>query len=212
MVALGGDLSPENLLEAYRSGIFPWPITLENGGATGMGGVPMTWFSPTPRAILEFNRIHLSRSLKKTSRQSEEIHSFSIDQAFEQVIRACAEVPRPGQSGTWITEPMLEGYLELHRLGAAHSAEIWNGDELVGGIYGVDADGAFSAESMFHRKANASKLVLLHLVEHLKNRDLDWMDIQMMTPHLKALGAREISRDDYLEKLAATRALGLKLF
>lgn len=210
IVSLGDDLSPETLVDAYRHGIFPWPITLPDGSCTGEGAVPLTWFSPDPRAILEFSALHLPRSLKKAMSRS--TYRTSIDQAFDQVIEACSEVPRQGQSGTWITRPMLKAYRELHRRGIAHSAEVWDGARLIGGVYGVEVDGAFGGESMFHREDNASKFALISLVEHLSSRGLKWMDIQTMTPHLETLGAKTISRDEFLVKLTGTRALGLKLF
>jgi len=200
IVGVGGDLKPETLLYAYRRGIFPWP----------MEGYPLTWFSPPERAILEFRNLHVPRSLERARRQSR-LH-FTFDQAFSKVIRHCAQVPRPGQDGTWITSRMVTGYQALHALGAAHSAEAWNGDQLVAGLYGVDVDGAFAAESMFHLQANASKLLLLTLFEHLGRQGLDWIDIQVLTPHLEALGARAIPRSEFLERLAKTRARGLKLF
>src|SRR5262245_40590308 len=148
LVAIGGDLHPDTLLLAYRSGIFPWPVA----------DLPMLWFSPPQRAVLEFDALHLSRSLQRVLRS----HPFrlTVDRAFAGVIRGCAEAPRPGQDGTWITPPMTSAYIRLHRLGIAHSAEAWLGDELAGGLYGVDVDGVFAAESMFYRVANASKLAL----------------------------------------------------
>jgi leucyl/phenylalanyl-tRNA--protein transferase len=201
VVAIGGDLSPENVLEAYRNGIFPWPISDE---------YPLAWFSPDPRAVLDFDRLHLPRSLKRA--QNQKRFTFTQNQAFETVIQTCRDVPRAGQDGTWITDPMVKAYIQMHKLGFAHSFEAWAGTQLVGGIYGVLIDGAFAGESMFHHAANASKLILVHMAEYFLARGLHWMDIQMMTPHLKLLGAHEISRDDYLSKLAQTRALGLKLF
>lgn len=200
LVAIGGDLHPETLLLAYRSGIFPWPVE----------DLPMLWFSPPQRALLQFDELHLSRSLRRALRQSSFVLTF--DRAFERVIRACADVPRPGQEGTWITPPMLKAYVGLHQLGIAHSVEAWNGSELVGGLYGVAVDGMFAAESMFYRLPNASKMALLHLVEHLRGCGLDWIDIQMMTPHMRRLGAVSIPRAQFLEKLAATRARRLRLF
>ena len=137
---------------------------------------------------------------------------FSIDEAFDDVIRCCGETSRPGQDGTWITPEITAAYVRLNRLGIAHSAEAWNGIRLVGGVYGVDVDGAFAAESMFYREANASKLALLHLIGHLRSRGLDWLDIQVVTPHLQRLGAKAIGREAFLEKLAATRARKLVLF
>ena len=200
IIALGGDLEPESLILAYQLGIFPWPIQ----------GLPLTWFCPPERAILEFDRIHIPRSLLKVRKKSN--YRYTQDQAFEQVIQACARVPRPGQDGTWITRQMSKAYLALHQLGHAHSVEVWNGETLVGGIYGVDAGGAFAGESMFHHESYASKLALLHLCDYLRNQGLDWIDIQVMTPHMEAMGAREISRDEFLKKLALTQARKLRLF
>jgi leucyl/phenylalanyl-tRNA--protein transferase len=200
IVALGGVLSTENLLRAYRRGIFPWPIE----------GLPLPWFCPGERAILEFRDLHVSRSLRYAMKRS--ALRFSIDEAFPQVIRACAGAKRAGEAGTWITPGIIHAYCELHRLGYAHSAEAWEGESLVGGVYGVEVDGAFGGESMFYLRPNASKLALLFLIKELQASGLDWMDIQMMTPHMAALGARLIPRDEFLERLAQTRALGLKLF
>jgi len=233
IVAIGGNLEPQNVLEAYRNGIFPWPISppaddlapeefddidendeTEENDEDADSEYPLAWFSPHPRAILEFDQIHIPRSLKRAQNQG--AYEFTINRAFDQVIHACQKAPRPGQNGTWITDEMQEAYRVLHRLGIAHSVEAWpsgdKGGKLVGGIYGVNVDGAFAGESMFHHAPNASKLALLHLASHLKSRGLAWMDIQMMTPHMKVLGAREISRDEFLLKLSQTRALGLKLF
>jgi leucyl/phenylalanyl-tRNA--protein transferase len=197
---VGGSLEPENVLAAYRRGIFPWPIE----------GLPLVWFSPQERAVLEFADLHVPRSLARERRRT--ALRFTIDRDFSSVIRACAAVPRAGESGTWITPEVIRSYNELHRRGSVHSVEAWEGERLVGGIYGVDTDGAFAGESMFYLRPNASRLALLFLIEHLTARGLDWIDIQMMTPHMKALGAKIISRDRFLEKLAETRARRLKLF
>lgn len=200
ILAVGGDLHPESLLLAYRSGIFPWP----------MEGAPLLWFSPPERGIVFFSDLHIPKSLEKARRKS----TFRIthDQAFEKVIRECADVPRPGQSGTWITEPMLEAYVRLHELGHAHSFEVWDGEDLVGGIYGVDADGAFAAESMFYDQPYASKIALLALIDHMKSRGATWLDIQVMTPHMEKLGARLIEREQFHRLLSETRKQGLILF
>ena len=200
ILAVGGDLHPQSLLLAYRQGIFPWP----------MDGVPLAWFCPPERGIVEFSEIHIPRSL--TAVQKRAPYRLTIDRAFESVIRSCAALPRPGQDGTWITDEMVEAYTTFHRIGHAHSVEAWLGDELVGGMYGVDVDGAFAGESMFYLKPNASKLVLLYLFDHLKKRGLDWMDIQVLTPHMEALGAKLIPRDLFLDRLAQTRKRGLRLF
>jgi leucyl/phenylalanyl-tRNA--protein transferase len=205
LVGFGGDLKPETLLAAYRNGVFPWPLGPDE---------PLPWFCPNPRAVLEFKNLHIPRSLARERRRTP--LRFTIDQAFADVIRHCARVPRPGQPGTWITTEMVHAYTRLHELGHAHSVEAWNGERLVGGIYGVDPGGAFAGESMFHLEPNASKLALLHLVDHLSAKGLEWIDIQMMTPHLEALGAREISRAEFLKKLSRalsdSKKKGLRLF
>ncbi|MDB5032826.1 MAG: aat [Chlorobi bacterium] len=200
IIAVGGDLHPESLLLAYRSGIFPWP----------MDGLPLPWACPDERAILRFGDLHIPRSLAQSRRRST-LH-FSIDRAFPDVINACAAAKRPDQPGTWITREMVNAYIAFHRLGYAHSVEAWDGKELVGGLYGVSVDGVFAGESMFHRQPNASKLALLHLIDHLRDRGVEWIDTQTMTPHFEALGAVLISRDQFLDLLAATRARGLDPF
>jgi leucyl/phenylalanyl-tRNA--protein transferase len=199
IVALGGPLTTTNLLRAYCRGIFPWPIE---------DFVP--WCCPEERGILDFNELHIPRRLERT-RHNSTFH-FTIDRAFPQVISHCATITRKHESGTWITGQMIRAYCELHLQGHAHSVEVWEGTELVGGLYGVDAYGSFSGESMFSQRSNASKLALLFLIEHLKERGLDWIDIQMVSPHLEALGAKVVSRADFLEKLAATQKRNLTLF
>ena len=172
IVALGGNLQVDTLMTAYRQGIFPWPIE----------GLPLTWFCPVERAVLDFAALHVSRSLAKERRRT--ILRFTIDAAFQAVITACARVKRAREDGTWITPRMIRAYCELHTRGHAHSVEAWEDGMLVGGVYGVDVDGAFGSESMFHLRPNASKLALLYLIEHLRGRGLDWMDIQVITPHM----------------------------
>jgi leucyl/phenylalanyl-tRNA--protein transferase len=200
VVAVGGDLEPETLVAAYRHGVFPWPVP----------GLPLLWFCPRERAILEFARLHVGRSLARARRRSR--LRFTVDTAFPAVIRACAEVPRRAQDSTWITPAMVAAYVRLHERGVAHSVEAWQEGVLVGGVYGVAVDGAFAAESMFHRVSGASKLALLHLIEHVAARGLDWLDVQVLTPLLAQLGARTIGRAAFLARLAATRARGLELF
>src|SRR5215510_11574170 len=203
IIGVGGDLHPDSLKLAYSQGIFPWPHQ----------GYPLLWFCPDPRAILEFDRLHVSKSRRYARRRAlRKDWSFTVDRAFASVIQLCAQVPRYGQQGTWITPEMQAAYLEFHRLGHAHSVEVWQAGVLVGGIYGVDAGGAFAAESMFHLESNASKFALLHLIEHLAERGLDWIDIQVLTPHLESLGAREIRRDHFLQRLEFARQRGLILF
>ena len=200
IVAIGGDLHPESVLAAYRQGIFPWPVEK----------LPLLWFCPAERGVLDFAALHVPRSLRRARRQS--ALYFTIDKAFRSVIRGCAETARPGQQGTWITPAVIQAYVRLHDRGIAHSVEAWAGDALVGGVYGVDVDGAFAAESMFYRQPSASKLALLHLVDHLRVRGLDWIDVQTLTPHMARLGARLVGRDAFLDRLQRTRARGLSLF
>jgi leucyl/phenylalanyl-tRNA--protein transferase len=200
IIAVGGDLEPESLLLAYSQGIFPWPIE----------GMPMAWFCPPERAILEWENLHIPRSLARARNKS--TFRFTIDQAFSQVIEHCSLAYRPGQNGTWITPELKTAFIDFHRLGHAHSVEVWNQDNLIGGIYGVDGGGIFAGESMFHLEPNASKLAILYLLEYLHEKGLSWFDIQVMTPHMEALGARVISRNKFLIKLKETRTLHLQLF
>jgi leucyl/phenylalanyl-tRNA--protein transferase len=200
IVVIGGELNAANLLRAYRRGIFPWPIE----------GWPLPWFCPEERAILEFKDLHVARSLLRAQKRA--AFQFSIDKAFRSVIEGCARAKRKDEDGTWITPEMIRAYCELHALGHAHSVEAWEEDRLVGGIYGVDAGGAFAGESMFFLRPNASKLALLFLLEHLQHKGLGWLDIQVMTPHMRVFGAKEISRREFLRRLEAALARGLKLF
>lgn len=201
VVGVGDDLSPDTLLWAYKRGIFPWP----------MDGYPLLWFCPPRRAVLDFDQIHISERLARARRRSE--FTYTLDAAFDQVIARCRYSPRPGQSGTWITPAVQAAYCVLHRLGHAHSAEVWDtGGGLVGGLYGVSAGGVFCGESMFHSASNASKFALLFLCEYLSARGSHWIDIQVMTPHLAALGAAEIPRDEFLDRLEREQSRGLTLF
>jgi leucyl/phenylalanyl-tRNA---protein transferase len=189
LIAVGGDLSSERLLEAYRLGIFPWYSEDQ----------PILWWSPDPRFVLELEDFHVSRSLHKTLRKR--IFQVTLDRAFEEVITACAAVPREGQNGTWITPEMQEAYIHLHGLGYAHSVETWLEGDLVGGLYGVSLGKGFFGESMFHRKTDASKVALTVLVEKLKSWKFHFIDAQMSTDHMKSLGAKEISRRIFLKQL-----------
>ena len=189
LLAVGGDLSSERLLEAYRAGIFPWYSDDQ----------PILWWSPDPRFMLELDEFKLSRSLRKTLRRK--VFQVTFDRVFDEVIEACASVPREGQSGTWITPEMQQAYITLHGLGYAHSVETWSEGELVGGLYGVSLGKAFFGESMFHRKADASKAALATLVEKLKSWDFQFIDSQMTTDHMSRLGAREVSRRVFLKRL-----------
>ncbi len=189
LVAVGGDLKPERLLLAYRSGLFPWTVK------------PVTWWSPNPRGIIELGQLHISRSLQRTLRRQP--FEVSRNRAFAEVIRGCAKAPRPGG---WISPEFIEAYVELHRLGHAHSVECWQNGELVGGVYGVAVGGAFAGESMFHRVNDASKVALVHLHNHLAQRGFLLFDVQMVTAATGALGARPIARDEFLPRLAVAVA------
>jgi leucyl/phenylalanyl-tRNA--protein transferase len=189
LIAIGGDLKPETLLEAYRKGIFPWP----------QEGLPLLWFSPDPRGVLEFSELHISQSLRKFARQNPQL-SFTINQAFPNVIAGCRLQRRQSQNGTWILPEMESAYLRLFEQGHILSLECWENGVLVGGIYGVLVDQVFSGESMFHLRPNASKMCLWKLVEHLESLGHSWMDIQMVTPLLASFGGKLISREEFLQK------------
>jgi leucyl/phenylalanyl-tRNA--protein transferase len=189
IVAIGGDLQVETLLAAYSQGIFPWPHE----------GYPLLWFCPWERGVLEFKNLHVPRSLQKLDKKTP--WTWTTDQAFDEVIKACAEVPREGQSGTWITDEVLLAYRNFHRAGFAHSLEVWEGAQLVGGIYGVFVKNVFSAESMFFHQSNASKWALWKLVTFLQKKGLEWMDVQMVTNVCERFGAHLISQKEFLAKL-----------
>jgi leucyl/phenylalanyl-tRNA---protein transferase len=189
LLAVGGDLSSERLLEAYRVGIFPWYSDDQ----------PILWWSPDPRFMLELDEFKISRSLQKTLRRK--IFQVTFDRVFEEVIASCSVVPREGQRGTWITQEMRDAYLELHGLGYAHSVESWFGGKLVGGLYGVSLGKAFFGESMFHHKTDASKVALATLVEKLKSWGFHFVDSQMTTEHMMSLGAKEVPRRIFLKRL-----------
>jgi leucyl/phenylalanyl-tRNA---protein transferase len=191
LVALGGRLSPEWLLDAYSHGIFPWPV----GGCDD----PMFWWSLDPRAILELDGPHVSKSLRRTLRSGR--FEVSADGDFAGVIRGCAEGPGR-EGGTWITPRIIRAYTRLFELGHAHCVEAWCEGRLAGGVYGVAIAGLFAAESMFFCQRDASKVALVHLVAHLRSRGYRLMDIQQLTPHTARLGAVEISREEYLRRLS----------
>ena len=174
IIGFGGELTVENLRTAYRSGIFPWHIE----------GLPLPWFCPEKRAILEFDELHIPKSLRKEWNKTN--FTFTIDKDFEAVIKNCSKASRSDGYGTWITPDFIKSYCRFHQAGDAHSVEVWDeSGELVGGLYGIDAGGTFCGESMFFKRPNASKFALLHLIEYLKNRGAAWLDIQVMTPHFK---------------------------
>ncbi len=188
LLAAGGDLSPERLIEAYHSGIFPW----FNANET------ILWWSPDPRMVLFPSELRISRSLNKILRNSN--YEVRVDSAFSQVIQACAE-PRKGQSGTWIHSDMVSAYTVLHEMGLAHSVETWVGGELVGGLYGIAQGKMFFGESMFSRTHDASKIAFVHLVKQLERWNFKMIDCQMKTAHLASFGAREIPRKEFSQRL-----------
>jgi leucyl/phenylalanyl-tRNA--protein transferase len=191
LVAIGGDLRPERLLAAYRHGIFPWYSEDQ----------PILWWSPDPRTVLFPAKLKISRSLRKTLRQGKFLVSF--DQAFGEVMRACAGARGNQPPGTWITPAMLDAYTRLHTLGHAHSVEVWDDGQLVGGLYGVALGAAFFGESMFSRTTDASKVAFAHLVRQLEAWGYTLIDCQVASAHLFSLGAEEIPRAEFLARLAA---------
>jgi len=188
LLAIGGDISPERLLSAYSMGIFPW-----------FDRFPILWWSPDPRVILDPEKFRLTRRLGRTLRSGR--FSVTIDKAFAEVIRLCATVCRQGQAGTWITKEMETAYSRLFEMGYAHSLECWRDGFLAGGIYGVCLGRCFFGESMFHRERDASKVVLFHLLEHLREKRFSFLDCQLPSAHLFSLGAVEISRREFLFRL-----------
>jgi len=196
LIGVGSELSPEWVLDAYAHGIFPWPV--------GELDEPMFWWSLDPRAILEFDALHVSRSLRRVLRSGR--FEVTCDHDFAGVIRRCARGPGR-EGGTWITPRMIRAYTRLFELGHAHSVEVWHEGRLAGGVYGVAIAGLFAAESMFYRVRDASKVALVHLVEHLRRRGYRLLDIQQLSPHTARLGAVEISRGEYLGRLADALAV-----
>lgn len=184
LLAAGGDLRPERLIAAYRHGCFPWY----------QDGQPLLWWSPDPRTVLFPGELHVSRSLRKVIRQGQ--FQVTFDGAFAEVIRACA-APRDYADGTWITTPMQQAYIDLHERGVAHSVEVWQDQQLVGGLYGLAMGRLFFGESMFSRADNASKVGFASLVEQLAAWQFELIDCQMPTQHLHSLGARSISREAF---------------
>ena len=187
-MGVGADLEPGTLLAAYRTGIFPMPV---EAGDEEL----LAWWSPDPRGVVPLDGLRVGRSLRRSCRRFE----VRVDTAFEAVIDSCAD---PGRTGRWITPSIREAYVWLHRLGWAHSVEAWDGDGLAGGLYGVAIGGLFAGESMFHRRTDASKVALVGLVDRLRQGGATLLDVQWVTPHLASLGAVEIPRRAYLERLA----------
>jgi leucyl/phenylalanyl-tRNA--protein transferase len=194
LLAIGGDLAPERLLLAYSRGIFPWPLV----------EYPLLWFSPDPRMVLVPAELRISHSLRKTLRR--ERYEVRLDSAFDDVMRRCANVPRRGEVGTWITPALTRAYGQLHELGFAHSAEAWEDDLLVGGLYGVSLGGVFFGESMFADRPDASKVAFVTLMKQLEAWHFDLVDCQVHTEHLARFGATEWSRARFLGALEESLA------
>lgn len=186
ILAFGGDLQPERLILAYQSGIFPWYNE----------GEPIIWYSPGRRMVLFPEELKISKSMRRLIAKNK--YTLSWNKAFEQVIDQCQKSPRKEQLGTWITEEMKEAYIMLHKLGFAKSVEVWDEDELIGGLYGIDLGHIFCGESMFSKVSNTSKLAFIHLVQELQKKDYKLIDCQVYNEHLDSLGAREISRKEFM--------------
>ena len=199
LLCVGGDLSVETLKSAYGQGIFPWP----------QEGYPLLWFCPPKRGVIDFSELHLPKSLKSFLKKQKDNYEVKVNFAFDQVIDHCSKVPRPGQSGTWILPEMIEAYKEFHREGFAHSFEIWQEEELVGGLYGVLVNGVFSGESMFYKKTNMSKVALIETIQYLEKKGFEWIDVQMVTEVLESLGGKYISRKDFLGRVRSRRDLSI---
>jgi leucyl/phenylalanyl-tRNA---protein transferase len=193
LLAIGGDLSLERLTEAYRNGIFPWFSDSD----------PILWWSPDPRAVFALDSLQAPSSLRKFARRCN--WHITLDTAFTKVMTACAEAERPGQDGTWITDEMIAAYTKLHQQGIAHSIEVWAGDELVGGLYGIAMGRLFFGESMFSARSNGSKVALFTLAVHLKAHGYVLLDSQVPNPHTESLGAITMARSEFLDLLKRHR-------
>jgi len=191
LVAIGGDFEIDTIQEAYRNGIFPWPISVE---------LPLAWFSPDPRGILDFKELHVSHSFEKFLRKNP--FKVTFNTAFSQVIKACARMPRKGQRDTWITPDIIKGYERLFNYGEAYSAETWLGDQLVGGVYGVVMGEFVSGESMFKTEDNASKVALYSLIKHLEAKGIKCLDTQMVTPVVEQFGGKYIPRKEFISRIS----------
>lgn len=191
ILAVGGDLSPERLMLAYRSGIFPWFDKDE----------PILWWSPPERMVLFPSELKISKSMRNILNRN--VFKVTYNKDFRGVISNCSQISRQGQEGTWITAEMIEAYVKLHELGHAKSVEVWQNDELVGGLYGVDLGHVFCGESMFSKVSNASKVAFISLAQNLEKRKYKLIDCQVHNDHLESLGAREIDREDFIEMLTS---------
>jgi leucyl/phenylalanyl-tRNA---protein transferase len=193
LLGVGGDLSSERLLLAYRNGIFPWFSK----------GEPIMWWSPDPRCVLHPERLKVSTSLRQALKKGD--YEVRFDTCFKDVIKHCSAAKRKGQRGTWITKEMIESYIYLHELGYAHSTEVFMGGELAGGLYGISIGMTYSGESMFHLRPEASKIALYHLVQRLKEWKFPLIDCQVTNPHLLSLGAEEMPRKEFIKHVAKNR-------
>jgi leucyl/phenylalanyl-tRNA--protein transferase len=191
IVLVGGKLRPDWIVAAYHRGIFPWPIQVGHRTV-------LAWFSPDPRTLLEYDHLHISRRLARRLRSGQ--FEVTFNQAFPRVMAGCA-APRNDDEGTWITPELMHAYCLLHKSGLAHSVEVWQDGELVGGLYGVAFGGYFSGESMFHTVTDASKVALVSMSQHLRQRGYTMFDVQVLSPHLESMGATEISREQFLHRL-----------
>lgn len=193
IVAVGGDLEVDTLIDAYSHGIFPWPHK----------GYPLLWFSPLERGVIVFDELHIPRSLLKWLKKTK--FTITFDTCFEDVMKNCAVAKRSGETGTWVTPEMIQAYGRLHRAGHAHSVECWSGETLVGGLYGVFVEGVFSAESMYFSESGASKFCLLALIHRLNAKGHLWLDTQMVSSVVETLGGKYIPRDEYFQLLSSTQ-------
>ena len=189
VVAYGGDLNPNRIIQAYKQGIFPWFESDDN----------LLWWSPNPRMILYPEKIKISKSLKSVIKKN--IFKVTFNKDFEEVIESCSNIKRLGQKGTWITSGLKESFLQLHEKGLAMSVEVWKDSKIVGGLYGLDLGNVFCGESMFSKSSNASKVALVYLSSELRKNNYKFIDCQIPTEHLKSMGGEEVSRDDFLKLL-----------
>jgi leucyl/phenylalanyl-tRNA--protein transferase len=193
LVAIGGDLEIDTLIAAYTRGIFPWPISLD---------FPLAWFSPNPRGVLDFKEVHVSKSFEKFLKRN--TYTVKFNTSFKEVIKGCAIAPRRGQSSTWITPEIIQGYEKLFEHEKAYCVEVWDDRKLVAGLYGVIMGDFCSGESMFTKLPNASKLALYSLITHLESKGIKWLDTQMVTPVVEQFGGKYIPRDKFLHRLEST--------
>jgi len=198
LLAVGGDLSIDKLLLAYRWGIFPWYHE----------GQPLLWWWIVPRLVVRPAEVHISHSIKSILKK--QVFHITMNTCFVEVMTQCGKIERVGQDGTWITPDIIDAYTALHKAGYAHSIEVWDGQELVGGLYGVAYGKIFCGESMFAKKSNASKVAFIHLASHLSSKNFEWIDCQQDTPHMRSLGAHLIEEGDYLQILRMNQSLVLQ--